>query len=206
MAYGSAFFAQPRRWSCAAFALSRLFRRGYMSQQSVLINSSIPLVEEGLAHCNEASDRFDGDGSLEQFNLKADDLQQVDKTMATANLPILDSNPTAPSPMSGSPVPSVHDSASFHSLPTVQVTEAQESPPLPSSPHVPSLSDDDSLPSAPRSIRSTPTTPLPSPRRTHLSRTPVEVRDFPYPESFHELTLVLHRADLLTGFRASSRT
>lgn len=147
-----------------------------MSEQSVLLTSSIPLVEEGLAHCNEASDRFHPDAPLEQFNLKADNLQQVDKTMATTNLPILDSNPTAPSPVSGSPVPSVHDSASFHSLPTVQVTEPQESPPLPRSPHVPSLSDEDSLPSAPRSIRSTPSTPLPSPRRTHLSRTPVEGR------------------------------
>jgi hypothetical protein len=156
----------------------------YMSQQSVLLTSSIPLVEEGLAHCNEASHPFHPDPPLEQFNLKADNLQQADKTMATTNLPLLDSNPTAPSPISGSPVPSVHDSASFHSLPTVQVTEPQESPPLPRSPHVPSLSDEDSVPSAPRSIRSTPSTPLPSPRRTHLSRTPVEVRCFLYREPF----------------------
>jgi hypothetical protein len=171
-----------------------------MSQQPVLLNSSIPLVEEGLAHCNEASDRFDGDGPLEQF-LKADNLQQ---TMATT---ILDSNPTAPSPMSGSPVPSVHDSTSFHSLPTLQVTEPQEAPSIPRSPQVPSLSDEDSVPSAQRSIRSTPTTPLPSPRRTHLSRTPVEVRCFPNRViHFHILTLVLHRVDHPTGFRGFSRT
>jgi hypothetical protein len=77
----------------------------YMSQQSVLLTSSIPLVEEGLAHCNEASHPFHPDPPLEQFNLKADNLQQADKTMATTNLPLLDSNPTAPSPISGSPVP-----------------------------------------------------------------------------------------------------
>lgn len=147
-----------------------------MSQQAVLLTSSIPLVEEGLAHCNEASDRFDGDGPLEQFNLKADNLQPVDKTMATtANLPILDSNPPAPSPMTGSPAPSVHDSASIRGIPTVQVTEPQESPSLPRSPDVPSLSDDDGVPSSQRSIGSTPSTPLPSPRRSHLSRAAVEV-------------------------------
>lgn len=172
---------QGRRWLCVVLTSSGLNSCGCMSQQSVLI----PLVEEGLAHCNEASDPFHADRPLEQFNLKADNLQQVDKTMATTNLPLLDSNPSAPSPVSGSPVPSVHDSASFHSLPTVQVTEPQESsPPLPRSPHVPSLSDDDSIPSAPRSIRSTPSTPLPSPRRTHTFRTPVEVRCSSYRELF----------------------
>ncbi|KAI9462399.1 hypothetical protein BJY52DRAFT_1256742 [Lactarius psammicola] len=147
-----------------------------MSQQPVLLTSSIPLVEEGLAHCNEASDRFDGDGRLEQINLKADNLQPVDKTMTTTNLPILDSNPTAPSPMSSSPVPSVHDSASVHSLPTVQVTEPQQSPPLPRSPDVPSISDDDGVPSVQRSIGSSQSTPLPSPRRSHLSRPVAEGR------------------------------
>ena len=147
-----------------------------MSQQSVLLTSSIPLVEEGLAHCNEASDPFVGHGPLEQFGIKADNLQPVDKTMATtANLPILDSNPTAPSPMTSSPVPSVHDSTSIHSLPTVQVTEPQESPLLPRSPDVPSLSDDDGGPSGQRSIGSTSSTPLPSPRRSHLLRSTVEV-------------------------------
>ena len=181
-------------------------RRDCMSQQPVLLNSSIPLVEEGLAHCNEASDRFDGDGPLEQF-LKADNLQQADKTMTTTNLPILDSNPIAPSPMSGSPVPSVHDSASFHSLPTLQVTEPQEAPSIPHTPQVHSLSDEDSVPSAQRSIRSTPTTPLRSSRRTHPPRTPVEVRCFPYRViHFHTLTLVLHRVDLPTDFRVFSRT
>ncbi|KAH8997541.1 hypothetical protein EDB92DRAFT_2052448 [Lactarius akahatsu] len=146
-----------------------------MSQQSVLLTSSIP-VEEGLAHCNEASDRFDVDGRLEQINLKADNLQPVDKTMATTNLPILDPNPTAPSPISSSPVPSVHDSASIHSLPTVQVTEPQESPPLPRSPDVPSLSDDDGVPSVQRSIGSSSSTHFPSPRRGHLSRPTAEGR------------------------------
>ncbi len=189
----------------ALSALSRLFRRHCMSQQSVLLTSSIPLVEEGLAHCNEASDRFDGDGRLEQINLKADNLQPVDKTMATTNLPILDSNPTAPSPMSGSPVPSVHDSTSIHSLPTVQVTEPQESPQLPRSPDVPSLSDDDGVPSVQRSIGSSQSTPLPSPRRSHLSRPAAEVRYFRTVSHFHELTPVLHRVGLLTGFRVSSR-
>ncbi|KAH9175519.1 hypothetical protein EDB89DRAFT_2113294 [Lactarius sanguifluus] len=96
--------------------------------------------------------------------------------MATTNLPILDPNPTAPSPISSSPVPSVHDSTSIHSLPTVQVTEPQESSPLPRSPDVPSLSDDDGVPSVQRSIGSSPSTPSPSPRRGHLSRPTAEGR------------------------------
>ena len=153
-----------------------------MSQQPVFLTSSIPLVEEGLAHCNEASDRFDGDGPLEQLKA-ADNLQQDDKTTTTTttttttNLPILDPNPTAPSPMSGSPVHSVHDTASIHSLPVVQVTEPQA--PLPHSPDVPSLSDEDGVPSVQRNFGSSPSTPLPSPRRSHLSRSAAgEVRYF----------------------------
>jgi hypothetical protein len=173
-------------------------RRCCMSQQSVLLTSSIPLVEEGLAHCNDPSHLFHGDRPLD---LKADNLQPVD-----ANLPILDSNPTAPSPMTGSPVPSVHDSASVHAIPTVQVTEPQESPSLPRSPDAPSLSDDDGVPSGQRSIGSASSTPLPSPRRSPLHRSAVEVRYFRVMSHFHELTPVLHRVGLLTGFRVFSRT
>ncbi|KAF8272879.1 hypothetical protein EI94DRAFT_1716940 [Lactarius quietus] len=183
MGSGSASLLNRARSSSSG--VSVLSSSSCMSQQPVLLTSSIPLVEEGLAHCNEASDRFD-----------------VDKTMATANLPILDSNPAAPSPMSGSPVPSVHDSASFHSLPTVQVTEPQESPPVSRSPHVPSFSDEGSVPPAHRSIRSTPTTPLPSPRRTPISRTPVEGRSPNRISGF--FSHLIHRRDHLPSSPSTS--
>ncbi|KAI0307966.1 hypothetical protein B0F90DRAFT_1807306 [Multifurca ochricompacta] len=89
---------------------------------------------------------------------------------------MLDSTHTGPSPISGSPAASIRDSASMHSLPAVQVTEPQDSQPLPQRSDIPSLSDDDSTPSVQRSLRPSATTPFLSPRRSFRSRSAIDSR------------------------------
>lgn len=146
-----------------------------MSHQPVLLTPSIPSIEEGLVHWNDATAPFNPDvPHLEQGDqsavdtLKADDMQQVDKG--------LESTFSGPSPMSGSPSPSIRDSASVHSLPAVQVTEPHHSPALPQGPGIPSLSDDDSMTPARRSVGSSTSAHLLSPRRSIRSRAAIDVR------------------------------
>jgi hypothetical protein len=151
-----------------------------MSQQSVFLTPSI--VEEGLAGWDGATDRFDVDGShrigqVDQVDddtlaLKTDDVQQVDKTN---RLPTLGSTSNIPSPISGSPAPSIPDSASVHSLPAVQVTGPPDSQSFSQTPDIPSLSDDDTS-LAQRTVESNSTAPLPSRRRSLRSRSNVDVR------------------------------
>jgi hypothetical protein len=82
-------------------------------------------VDEGLARCDSATDRFDRDGPYliqqvdDNLALKADDVQPVDKTN---HLTALGSTSNGPSRISDSPAASIRDSASPHSLPAVQVT------------------------------------------------------------------------------------
>ena len=150
-----------------------------MPPQSLFLAPSI--VDEGLARWDDATDRFDRDGShrLQQVDrvdddlaLKADDVQQVDKT---DHLPTLGSTSNGPSPIFGSPAASIRDSASMHSLPAVQVTGPQDSLSPSQTPDIPSLSDDDTPP-VQRIIESSSTATLPSRRRTHRSRSNVDVR------------------------------
>jgi hypothetical protein len=96
-------------------------------------------------------------------------MQQVDKRN---HLSTLGSTPDGPSPISGSPAASIRDSASVHSLPTVQVTEPQDSHSLSQTPDV--LSDDDT-PLAQRIVEPSSTALLP-PRRSFRSRSVVDVR------------------------------
>ena len=124
------------------------------------------IVDEGLARCDAAIHPEQVGPPDDDLALKADDVQQVDKTNHL-------STPNDPSPVSGSPAASIRDSASMHSLPAVQVTEPQDSHSLPQTPDV--LSDDDT-PVAQRIVESSSTTSLPSRRRTLRSRPIVDVR------------------------------
>lgn len=143
-------------------------------QQSLFLTPSI--VDEGLARWDGAADTFDADGPHhlepvgqvdDNLALKADDVQQVDKRN---HLSTLGSTPDGPSPISGSPAASIRDSASVHSLPTVQVTEPQDS-----HSQTPDVLSDDDTPLAQRIVEPSSTALLP-PRRNFRSRSIVEVR------------------------------
>jgi hypothetical protein len=185
-----------------------------MAHQSVLLAHSVPSVEGGLTPWNDSSVPFDVDDEGSHLGrdqtgadtLKADDVQQVDE----ANHPsMLEPTPNGPSPMSGSPSASIHDSASMHSLTAVQVTESQQSPSLPPGPDVPPLSDNDSTIQVQRVVGSNASAPLPSRRRSARSRSTVDVRWLHRILSqLITLTSVLHRfdhpTDSLVSFPSSS--
>lgn len=153
-----------------------------MAHQSVLLTPSVPSVEGGLARCDGTSVPFDVDddplpiGQVDQTGadtLKVDNVQEVDKASHSS---ILQPSPNGPSPISGSPSASIHDSASIHSLAAVQVTEPQPSPSLPQGPDIPSRSDNDGTTPAQRMIGSSTSAPLPSRRRSARSRVAMDVR------------------------------
>ena len=153
-----------------------------MAHQSVLLTPPVPSVEGGLARWDDTSAPFDVDddplhiGQVDQTGadaLKVDDVQEVDKASHSS---ILQPSPNGPSPISGSPSPSIHDSASIHSLAAVQVTEPQPSPSLPQGPDIPSRSDNDGTTPAQRMIGSSASAPLPSRRRSARSRVAMDVR------------------------------
>lgn len=175
-----------------------------MSQQSVLLSTSV--VGEGLARWDSATDRFGRDSphhiqQVDQVDdnlaLKADDVQQVDKT---DHLPALGSTSNGPSPISGSPAASIRDSASTHSLPAVQVTGPgpQDSQSLSPMPDAPSLSDDDTPP-VQTNVEPSSTAPQPSRRRSLRVRPNADVRVVVI-SIFARTSImnsILHRVDLL---------
>ncbi len=153
-----------------------------MAHQSVLLTPPVPSVEGGLARWDDTSVPFDVDddplhlGQVDQTGadtLKVDDVQEVDKA---GHSPLLQPSPNGPSPMSGSPSASIHDSASIHSLTTVQVTVPQPSPSLPQGPDTPSRSDNDGTTPAQRMVGSSTSASLPSRRRSTRSRAAMDVR------------------------------
>jgi hypothetical protein len=153
-----------------------------MAHQSVLLTPPVSSVEGGLARWDDPSVPFDADdgllhlGQVDQTGadaLKVDDVQGVDKASHSS---ILQPSPNGPSPMSGSPSASIHDSASIHSLTAVQVTEPQPSPTLPQGSDIPSRSDNDGTTPAQRMIGLSTSAPLPSRRRSTRSRVAMDVR------------------------------
>lgn len=153
-----------------------------MAHHSVLLTPSVPSVEGAVARWDDLSVPLDLDGGSRHLGqvdqtgadpLKADDVQQVDKA---SHSPILQPTPDGPSPISGSPSASIHDSVSMHSLTTVQVTESRHSPSLPQAPDIPSLNDNDGTTPVQRIIvGSSTSTPLTS-RRSVRSRSVMDVR------------------------------
>jgi len=150
-----------------------------MAHQSVLLTPPVPSVEGGLARWDDTSVPFDvvDDplhlGQVDQTGadtLKVDDVQEVDKASHSS---ILQPSPNGPSPTSGSPSASIHDSASIHSLTAVQVTEPQPSPSLPQGPDIPSRSDSDGTTPAQRMVGSSTSALL---RRSTRSRVAMDVR------------------------------
>jgi hypothetical protein len=152
-----------------------------MAHQPVLLTTSVPSVDEGLTRWDDTSVPFDVDDDPSQLGhvdqtgadtLKADNVQQVDKASHSS---ILQPTPNGPSPMSGSPSPSVRDSASMHSLSAVHVTESQ----LPSLSHgtdTPLLSDNTGTTQVQRAVGSNASAPSPSQRRSARSRSAIDVR------------------------------
>jgi len=154
-----------------------------MAHHSVLLTPSVPSVEGALARWDDLSVPFDVDGGSRHLGQvdqtgadprKADDVQQVDKA---SHSPILQPTPDGPSPISGSPSASIHDSVSMHSLTAaaVQVTESRHSPSLPQAPDIPSLNDNDGTTPVQRIVGSSTSTPLTS-RRSVRSRSVMDVR------------------------------
>lgn len=153
-----------------------------MAHQPVLLTPSVPSVDAGLARCDVTSAPFDVDddplhlGQVDQAGadtLKVDNVQEIAKASHSS---ILQPSPNGPSPISGSPSASIHDSASIHSLAAVQVTEPQPSPSLPQGPDIPSQSDNDSTTPVQRTVGSSTSAPLPSRRRSARSRVAMDVR------------------------------
>ncbi|KAI0274810.1 hypothetical protein BC834DRAFT_15227 [Gloeopeniophorella convolvens] len=156
-----------------------------MSHQSALLSPPTSPEEDELENWSEVTDHRDAESAhqhIEQVDrpdgdlaVKADNLatQDVDKP---PSVPILDSTLNVPSPVLESPAMSIRDSASMHSIPTLQVTEPQGSSSLPQSPDIPSFSDDEDAPSVHRSIGSSTAVPPPSPRRPARPRSALDGR------------------------------
>ena len=153
-----------------------------MAHQPVLLTTSVPSVDGGLTRWDDTSVPFDvGDdpshlgqvGQTGADTLKADNVQQVDKASHSS---ILQPTPNGPSPLSGSPSPSVRDSASMHSLSAVHVTDSQRSPSLSQGPDIPSLSDNIGPAQVQRTVGSNASAPSPSQRRSARSRSTMDVR------------------------------
>ena len=153
-----------------------------MAHQSVLLTPSVPSADAGLARCDDTSVPSDVDddllhlGQVDQAGadtLKVDNVQEVAKASHSS---ILQPSPNGPSPISGSPSASIHDSASIHSLAVVQVTEPQPSPSLPKGPDIPSQSDNDGTTPVQRTVGSSTSATLPSRRRSARSRVAMDVR------------------------------
>jgi hypothetical protein len=152
-----------------------------MTHQPVLLTPSLPSGDGGFIRWDDTSVPFDVNddpnhlGRVDQTGadtLKADNVQQVDKPSHSQILP---SAPNGPSPVSGSPSPSIRDSASMHSLTAVQVTESRRSPSLPQGPDIPSLGDNDRTIQVQRTVGSSASAP-PPPRRSARSRSAMDVR------------------------------
>lgn len=153
-----------------------------MTHQPVLITPSVPSVEGAFTRWDDTSAPFDVDDDRSQLGrvdqtgadtLKADNVQQVDKESHSS---ILQPTPNGPSPMSGSPSPSVRDSASMHSLTAVQVTESQRSPSLPQAPDISSLGDNNGTAQVQTTVGSSTGAPPPPQRRSARSRSAMDVR------------------------------
>jgi hypothetical protein len=169
---------------CLSAAQRRFLQVLRMAHLPVLLASSVPSVDGGLTRWDDTSAPLDVDDDpshLEQVDqtgagadtLKTDNVQQVDKASHSS---ILQPTPNGPSPMSGSPSPSIHDSASMHSLNVVQVTASQRSSTLPQAPDISSLSDNDRTTQVQRAIGLSASAPPPSQRRSSRSRPAMEVR------------------------------
>jgi hypothetical protein len=153
-----------------------------MAHQPVILTTSAPSVEGGLTRWDDTSVPFDVDddpshlGQVDQTGadtLKADNVQQVAKASHSS---ILQPTPNGPSPISGSPSPSIRDSASTHSLSAVHVTESQRSPSLSQGPDISSLSDNSGTTQVQRTVGPNASAPSPSQRRSARSRSAMDVR------------------------------
>jgi hypothetical protein len=165
--------------SAAQRQVLQVFR---MAHQPVLLTTSVPSVDGGLSRWDDASVPFDVDddpshlGQVDQTGadtLKADNVQQVDNASHSS---ILQQTPNGPSPISGSPSPSIRDSASTHSLSAVLVTESQRSPSLSQGPGISPLSDNTGTTQVQRMVGPNANAPSPSQRRSARSRSAMDVR------------------------------